>query len=129
MIKKNNEFKLLWDEPENIRTDVLETFSYSGEKQTIRYVTNEFSAVCPFSGLPDIATLEITYIPLDKCLELKSLKLYFVSYRNIGIFQEHATSRIYRDLYDCLYPEYLKVVSKYATRGGIDSVCEISSDQ
>ncbi|RLB02667.1 MAG: NADPH-dependent 7-cyano-7-deazaguanine reductase QueF, partial [Deltaproteobacteria bacterium] len=74
-----------------IESEVLETFPYEGVKQLIHYRTEEFSAVCPFSGLPDIARVDIHYIPKDRCLELKSLKYYFVSYRNVGIYQEHAT--------------------------------------
>ncbi len=128
MNQTDKEFKLLWTGEDAIRTDILDTFIYSGEKQSISYVTHEFSAVCPFSGLPDIASVEVSYVPADKCLELKSLKLYFVSFRNVGMFQEHVTNRIYRDLHAVLKPAYLKVVTKYATRGGIDSVCEITSD-
>ncbi|MGB3975411.1 MAG: preQ(1) synthase [bacterium] len=119
---------LSFNGPETIRTDLLDTFEYSGERQTIRYVTREFSAVCPFSGLPDIATLEIEYIPKNKCIELKSLKLYFVSFRNVGMFQEHVTDRIYKDIYNLIQPSYLKLTSRYATRGGIDATCEICSE-
>ncbi|MBN1879441.1 NADPH-dependent 7-cyano-7-deazaguanine reductase QueF [bacterium] len=116
-----------WDGPEKIRSDLLETFEYSGHQQIVTYTTKEFSAVCPFSGLPDIATVEIQYIPNRLCIELKSLKLYFVSFRNIGIFQEHVTDRIYTDLHALLQPQSLSVTTRYATRGGIDAVCEIST--
>lgn len=127
-MKENNSLVLGFSGPEAIRSDLLETFEYSGEQQTIKYVTHEFSAVCPFSGLPDIATIEIEYVPSNKCIELKSLKLYFVSFRNVGMYQEHVTSRIYRDLFDLIQPTYLKLTSRYATRGGIDATCEINSD-
>lgn len=123
-----NALTLNWDSAESIRTDLLGTFNYSGEKQRITYTTQEFSAVCPFSGLPDLATVEVIYIPLDKCIELKSLKLYFVSFRNVGMYQENVTSRIFRDLQSLTKPEYLKIRTTYATRGGIDAVCEICSD-
>ena len=96
-----------------------------GEKQFIRYTTSEFSAVCPFSGLPDIAQVIVEYIPANLCLELRSLKYYFVSYRNVGIYQEDATNKIFTDLYAKLKPEYLKITTKYNTRGGIDAVCAI----
>lgn len=108
---------------DKIRTDFLKTFSYNGEPQLIEYKTKEFSAVCPFSGLPDIATVIIEYIPDRLCLELKSLKYYFVSFRNVGIFQEEATDRIFKDLYKTLHPRYLKLTTIYNTRGGIDSTC------
>lgn len=125
-MEQQNAFVLKWDSPETIRTDLLETFEYSGNRQKITYTTREFSAVCPFSGLPDIATVEILYVPDTLCLELKSLKLYFVSFRNVGIFQEHVTNRIFSDLFSILKPAALSVLTRYATRGGIDAVCEIS---
>jgi 7-cyano-7-deazaguanine reductase len=121
-------FVLPFNEPEMIRTDLLETFEYEGEKQRITYVTKEFAAVCPFSGLPDLATVEIVYVPSNKCIELKSLKLYFVSFRNVGIYQEHLTNRIYNDIFKLIRPAYFKLTTRYATRGGIDAVCEICSD-
>jgi len=115
-------------ESENeIRTDFLEVFPYEGERQKITYTTNEFTAVCPFSGLPDIAKVTIEYIPQQYCLELKSLKYYYVSFRNVGIYQEAVTNRIFRDLKKILQPEYLKITTIYNTRGGIDAVCEIET--
>ena len=110
---------------EKIRTDFLETFPYEGEKQMIEYTTKEFSAVCPFSGLPDYAKLTVKYIPSKKCLELKSYKYYIVSFRNVGIYQEAATDRIFKDLKKALKPQYLYVETIYNTRGGIDSKCYI----
>ncbi len=108
-----------------IRTDFLKALPYTGLDQTVLYKTSEFSAVCPFSGFPDIATVMIEYIPKKLVVELKSLKYYFVSYRNIGIYQEDATNRIFQDLYRFLEPKYMKVTTIYNTRGGIDSVCII----
>ena len=95
--------------PEKIRTDLLETFPFTGEEQRIEIFTKEFSAVCPFSGLPDLAKLIIRYIPNGKCVELKSLKYYIISYRNVGIYQEAATDRIYQDLKKALAPQKLLV--------------------
>ena len=84
--------------PEAVDVSVLETFQYAGPEQEIVTETREFSPVCPYSGLPDFATLRITYVPSDRCIELKSLKYYITSYRNVGIFQEHATAKIAEDL-------------------------------
>ncbi len=112
-----------------IRTDFLEAFSDDGAKQYITYKTTEFSCVCPFSGLPDFGLLQIDYIPDKLCVELKSLKYYLVSYRNIGIYQEAATDRLFSDLYDCLKPHYLKIITTYNTRGGIDATCKIEKGQ
>ncbi|MDH5752767.1 MAG: preQ(1) synthase [Deltaproteobacteria bacterium] len=117
-----------FDSEDKIRADLLETFPYEGPRQNIEYETAEFSAVCPYSGLPDYATLRIEYVPGEVVVELKSLKYYIVSYRNVGIFQENATKRIYQDLWELLKPQRLCVTTEYNTRGGIDSICEIDSD-
>lgn len=91
----------------------------------VLYETHEFSAVCPFSGLPDIAALEIRYTPAEKVVELKSLKYYLLSYRSVGVYQEHVTRLIARDLADVLRtPVTVKTV--YNTRGGIDTTCQIT---
>lgn len=112
---------------DKIDTAVLETFPYEGPRQRIICTTTEFSAVCPFSGLPDIATVVVEYIPRQKCVELKSLKYYYLSYRNVGIYQEEATTRLYRDLWRCLEPELLELKVVYQTRGGIDTTTTVSS--
>ena len=85
--------------PEAVDVAVLETFEYAGPEQEIVTETREFSPVCPYSGLPDFATLRIAYVPGDRCIELKSLKYYVTSYRSVGIFQEHATAKIAEDLF------------------------------
>jgi 7-cyano-7-deazaguanine reductase len=108
-----------------IQTELLETFNYNGEKQFITYKTKEFSAVCPFSGLPDYGKLIIEYIPKTKIIELKSLKYYITSFRHVGIYQEAVTNQVFQDLYNLLKPIYLKISTIYNTRGGIDSVCLI----
>lgn len=112
--------------PEHIDTAVLETFEYTGPDQEITTETAEFSAVCPYSGLPDHATLSITYVARDRCVELKSLKYYVTSYRNVGIFQEHATARIAQDLYRVLEPKKLTVKTVYNIRGGFGTTCTVT---
>ena len=111
--------------PETIDAAVLETFGYAGPDQQIVTETREFSAVCPYSGLPDYALLRITYVPLDRCVELKSLKYYVTSYRNVGIFQEHATARIADDLHSVLQPKRLEVTTVYNVRGGFETTCTV----
>jgi len=126
-IAEGKEFEF---EPEShIRTDFLEVFDYSGEKQVITYRTKEFAAVCPFSGLPDYAELIMEYIPAKSCVELKSLKYYFISYRNVGIYQEKATNRLFQDIWAALTPQYLRITTIYNTRGGIDSTCYIEKGE
>ncbi len=114
-----------FDGESKIDTTVLETIGYDGEEQSIEYTTNEFSSVCPFSGLPDFAKVTIKYIPAGKIVELKSLKYYFISFRNVGIYQEKATDRIFKDIYSLLKPKYMMAETIYNTRGGIDSKCFI----
>ena len=109
-----------------VRVDLLETFPYDGNPQKINYTTTEFSAVCPFSGLPDYGKLIIDYEPNNKIVELKSLKYYITSYRNVGIYQEHVTNRIFDDLKQLLEPNALTITTIYNTRGGIDTTCSIS---
>ena len=112
--------------PESIDSAVLETFAYQGPEQEIVTETSEFSAVCPYSGLPDYATLTIRYTPSDRCVELKSLKYYVTSFRNVGIFQEHATARIAEDLFRVLAPRRLVVTTRYNVRGGFDTTCTVT---
>ena len=111
--------------PESIDAAVLETFAYEGPEQQIVTETREFSAVCPYSGLPDFAVLRITYTPSDRCVELKSLKYYVTSYRSVGIFQEHATARIAEDLHRVLQPKRLEVSTVYNVRGGFETTCTV----
>jgi 7-cyano-7-deazaguanine reductase len=112
--------------PEAIDVAVLETFPYEGPDQEIVTETREFSAVCPYSGLPDFALLRITYVPSNSCVELKSLKYYITSYRSVGIFQEHATARLAEDLFRLLSPQRLAVTTVYNTRGGFDTTCTVT---
>ena len=112
--------------PEHIDAGVLETFDYEGPVQEIVTETGEFSAVCPYSGLPDYARLSIRYTPDRKCVELKSLKYYIVSFRNVGIFQEHATARIAEDLFRVLAPRSLAVKTVYNVRGGFETTCTVT---
>ena len=112
--------------PEEIDVAVLETFGYEGPEQRIVTETKEFSAVCPYSGLPDYAVLRIEYVPSDRCIELKSLKYYVNSFRNVGIFQEHATARIAADLWRVLQPKRLEIRTVYNVRGGFDTTCTVA---
>jgi len=121
--------KLSFVGPEKVDVYVLEKFPYEGPKQNVTYTTREFSAVCPFSGLPDVATVEMEYVPNKSCVELKSLKYYFISYRDVGIYQEAVTAKIYQDLFKLLEPHYLRIKTTYNTRGGIDAVCEVNSQK
>lgn len=92
---------------------------YSDREYTVRLVTGEFSTVCPKTGLPDFARLTLEYVPGDSLVEEKSLKLYLTSYRNLGIFQEHATNKVLEDFASAVKPRYAKITAVWNERGGI----------
>src|SRR5438445_5534690 len=106
---------------EAIDTACLLTFPYpqDGARQEITIDTDEFTAVCPWTGLPDYGTLVVRYTPRLACLELKSLKYYLLSYRDVGIVQEHVTDRILRDLVAAVLPRRMTVTLDYKVRGGL----------
>ena len=113
-----------FEDESKIDPNYLETFDFNSPNQYIKTETNEFSAVCPFSGLPDLAKIKIEYFPTGgKCVELKSLKYYFISFRNVGIYQEAVTKRIYNDLSSILKTEKIQITSIYNIRGGFKTIC------
>jgi 7-cyano-7-deazaguanine reductase len=113
-----------YEDVSKINSNFLETFEFDSVGQYIKTETNEFSAVCPFSGLPDLAKVRIEYFPTGgKCVELKSLKYYFTSFRNVGIYQEGVTKRIYNDLCLCLETNKLQITTIYNIRGGFKTTC------
>jgi 7-cyano-7-deazaguanine reductase len=85
---------------------------------TIEFVFPEFTSVCPVTGQPDFATITVRYVPNALCVEMKSLKLYFFSYRNKGIFYEAVTNTILDDLVAVVKPRRMTVVGAFAVRGG-----------
>ncbi len=86
---------------------------------TIRIDTPEFTCLCPITGQPDFATIQIEYIADKLCLELKALKLYFWSYRNEGAFHEAVTNKILSDLVDTIQPRFMRVSADFNVRGGV----------
>lgn len=106
-----------------IRADVLEAFDYQYPGRDIEIVTttDEFTAVCPFSGLPDFGRLKVTYVPDRKCVELRSMKYYFVSFRNVGIFYEHVCNRVLDDLVKLIAPKRMLVECEFTVRGGLQT--------
>jgi len=110
-----------------IDTAVLETLPYEHQPQDTEIVfdTSEFNCVCPWSGLPDFGTLRIQYFPDRKIIELKSMKYYIISFRNVGIYQEDAINRILDDFFECVKPKWVKIELEYEVRGGIHQVCTV----
>ena len=97
-------------------------YEYAGQEAEVAIDTDEFTAVCPWTGLPDFGTLKITYVPDTQIIELKSLKYYLLSYRNVGIVQEHAANRILNDLVESSKPIRMTVTLDYRVRGGLHTV-------
>jgi len=113
---------------EALTPEVLEIFpfEYAGREALVEISTDEFTTVCPYSGLPDFGTLTVRYLPAAGCLELKSFKYYLTSFRSVGIYQEHAAHRILDDLVACCAPRWMEVVLDYRLRGGIHTVVTVS---
>ena len=101
----------------------LETFAnqFPDREYEIEITCPEFTAVCPKTGQPDFGTIVITYVPAESCIELKSLKLYLVDYRNRGIFYEHSINTILDDLVAACRPRTMRVVGQFTPRGGIST--------
>lgn len=87
----------------------------------IEIVLPEFTSVCPKTGLPDHGEITLTYVPAKLCLELKSLKMYMLAYRNLGIFQENAVNRFLRDVVNACDPVIATVTGEFTPRGGVYS--------
>jgi 7-cyano-7-deazaguanine reductase len=119
--------------PPEARAKTINVLSYTHtSKQVVLYETEpgEFSALCPFSGLPDFGVLRIEYVPGSWILELKSLKYYILSWRNIGAAQEDITAYLFQDIMRYLEdPDYLVLTTTYNVRGGIRTMCSIDSRQ
>ena len=113
--------------PDAIDTAVLECFDYEyahapiGQDVEIMTTTDEFTSVCPFSGLPDFATVTIWYSPRKSCIELRSLKYYLNSYRDVGIWYEHLVNRILEDLVKVAEPRKMRIEIACNPRGGLSS--------
>ncbi len=101
--------------------DVWEN-QYKENDYLIKIVHPEFTSVCPKTGLPDLGTITIEYVPDKYCLELKSLKYYFLEYRDLGIFMENAVNRILKDVVKAAKPKSCVVTGDFTPRGGIKSV-------
>jgi 7-cyano-7-deazaguanine reductase len=117
-----------FDGPEVVTPEVLETFlyEYPAREALVEIETDEWSCVCPFSGLPDYGTLAVRYLPSDVCIELKSLKYYLTGFRNVGIYQEHAVNRVLEDLVACCRPRWMEVELDYRLRGGLHTVVTVA---
>lgn len=122
------EWKSFIEEESMIDSSNLITFSYDypNSDSIIVIETDEFTAVCPWTRLPDFGTITIRYVPYESCLELKSLKYYLLSYRDVGIVQEHAANRILNALAAVCKPKMMTLNLDYKTRGGLHTVVTVN---
>ena len=111
-----------------MKKELLEIFdnTYPDRDYTIEIVNPEFTSVCPKTGLPDFGTITVSYVPDKTCIELKSLKYYFLEFRNAGIFYENITNKILDDLVGALQPRSLSVISEWKARGGITETVTVN---
>ena len=96
-----------------------------GALYLVRFAAPEFTSLCPVTGQPDFANLELVYVPDRKCVELKSLKLYIWSFRNVGTYHEAVTNRIVDELVRLLSPRFLRLTARFYVRGGIHTVVTV----
>ena len=107
----------------NIKLPEIESWENQYRRDyTIKIVHPEFTSVCPKTGLPDFGTITIEYIPGKLCLELKSLKYYFLQYRNCGIFMENIANRVLDDVVKAIKPKSCTVTGDFTPRGGLSSI-------
>ena len=110
-----------------IDTSCLLAFDYEywGQEAEVVTETDEFTDICPWTGLPDFGTLTLSYVPDRSCIELKSLKYYLLSYSGVGVVQEHAANRILNDLVAACRPLRMAVVLDYRVRGGLHTTVTV----
>lgn len=110
---------------------LLETFVSPAPRRRyeICFISTEFTSMCPITGQPDYATITIRYIPKDRCIESKALKLYLHSFRNQGVFAESIVNRMLDDLIEVLKPRSITVIGEFTPRGGISLRVEASSSK
>ena len=130
-MSNNSNYDDLQTHIRELQTPSIETWEnqYSDRNYTIEITNLEFTAVCPKTGLPDFATVCITYVPDKHCVELKSLKEYFVSFRDVGIFHEHVVNKVLEDFVKACEPREAEVVGDFNIRGGIKTVVRANYKQ
>jgi 7-cyano-7-deazaguanine reductase len=113
---------------DRINLHPLDTFEYKYKGKEINISLNcpEFTAICPFSDFPDFATIKIEYVPNERCIELKSLKLYINSFRSVKIFHEHVVNRVLEDLVQASDPLSVDIEGDFNVRGNIRTVIRAS---
>lgn len=117
--------------PEEMNLYRLDTFNYDyvGREIWIEFDIPEFTAICPFSDFPDFAIIRLKYVPFERCIELKSLKLYINSFREVKIFHEHVINLILEDFVKACDPLKVEIEGDFHVRGNIKTVVRASYDR
>lgn len=118
---KKSSYEGLQGRVRKLRAPAIEVWKnqYPDKDYTITIDIPEFTCICPKTGLPDFARIIIRYIPDEFCLELKSLKMYMIFYRNVGIFNENVVNRILEDCVKSCKPRWMAIEGEFNARGGI----------
>jgi len=122
-MSQKNSYEGLQENVRKLKTPEIEVWDnkYSDREYTVDMNIPEFTCICPKTGLPDFATIKISYAPAKKCIELKSFKLYLIFYRSLGIFHEHLVNRILDDFVKACRPRWVKIAVDMNPRGGIQT--------
>ena len=130
-MKKKSLYEGLQKNIRKLKTPRIEVWRnrYPDKNYKIDIRTGEFTCICPKTGLPDFADIEIQYVPDKSCIELKSFKLYLTSFRSVGIFHEHAVNRILDDFVKASKPRYASIKMVFNPRGGITTTVSAEYEQ
>ena len=120
-MKKQSSYEGLQKDVRKLQTPEIEVWEnqYADREYTVNLEIPEFTCICPKTGLPDFATIKILYAPAKSCIELKSFKMYLISFRQVGIFHEHLVNRILEDFAAACHPRWAKIEVVMNPRGGI----------
>jgi len=118
---KRSSYEGLQEDIRQLQTSQIEVWKnqYPDKDYTVHLEVPEFTCLCPKTGLPDFATIHIQYTPDKRCVELKSFKYYIFSYRELGLFHEHAVNKILEDFVKACHPRWVKITGEFNMRGGI----------
>jgi len=130
-MKKKPSYQVAQQSLKGINLPKIETVKnlYSGREYDVHIENPEFTCLCPKTGLPDFANIIIDYCPAEKLIELKSLKYYFLGYRNLGVFHEFLANKVLDDLVKVSNPQKMKVTATFNTRGGINATVSATYPQ
>lgn len=127
---RRSSYRGLQKEIRRLKTPPIEVWEnrYRDKDYVVKFEIPEFTCICPKTGLPDFAVINIQYKPDKWCIELKSFKLYIVSYRNVGIFHEHVVNKILDDFVKAASPRWVHIEMVFNPRGGIKTTVEAEYD-